>query len=761
MADVDVAPSFGTELKDAFKPVNAWVANGISWLDDIQQFYRDHSQLEKEYSVKLYSLAKKYFDKKAKKSSTLSVGDTPSMTLGSLESASVTTWTTQLTALENRAAEHERFSSDLIKNVASPLKALGVQYEEIRKQHADYAAKLEKEREASLAELKKVKSGYDAVCQEVEVRRKKVDSATDYGKQKAQNAYYQQLSDMRNVKNTYVIAINVTNKQKEKYYCEYVPELLDNLQDLSQTRTAKLNEVWSTATQLETSMLIRIVDHYRHAEQEIARNIPILDSAMFITHNDQNWQEPPDTVFEPSPIWHDDENIVVDEAAKVFLKNMLGKSKSQLKELKQEVAKKRREVEGLKRKRESVRVGRDRSDEVELVRFILAMQDELHQVDHKRLTAEIETATIVKAVGDLPFSARNHTFKAQTFKIPTNCDLCGDRIWGLSAKGFDCKDCGFTCHNKCELKVPAECPGEQSKDEKKKLKAERQEATHASHTPSNGGPPEGVSELPVLSRSNTMNSLSSGYATSAHRPVPGTGSLKPPADEGESDVGSGRAKPMISSRPSTLAKRNRIVAPPPAAYITELPGQNEPKASTPELPTRSERKSNGSFTKPKPSEPKGKMMYPYKANGEGEITVDEGRDVVILAPDDGSGWMRVRCGYSEGLVPASYVEATPASPTPISPVTIDRPPSTYSNSSASVGGSSAKKKGPAVAPKRGAKKLKYVEALYEYESRSDAEWSMNEGEKFVLVNRDAGDGWADVEKGGVVKSVPANYIQDI
>ena len=72
-----------------------------------------------------------------------------------------------------------------------------------------------------------------------------------------------------------------------------------------------------------------------------------------------------------------------------------------------------------------------------------------------------------------------------------------------------------------------------------------------------------------------------------------------------------------------------------------------------------------------------------------------------------------------------------------------------------------KKKGPAVAPKRGAKKLKYVQALYDYEARSDVEWSMNEGERFVLVNKNAGDGWADVEKGGQVKSVPANYIEDV
>jgi hypothetical protein len=54
-------------------------------LDDIQQFYRERSVIEKEYSAKLAALAKKYYERKAKKSSSLSVGDTPAMTPGSLE----------------------------------------------------------------------------------------------------------------------------------------------------------------------------------------------------------------------------------------------------------------------------------------------------------------------------------------------------------------------------------------------------------------------------------------------------------------------------------------------------------------------------------------------------------------------------------------------------------------------------------------------------------------------------------------------------
>ena len=61
------------------------VSNGISWLDDIQQFYRERSAIEKDYSAKLSSLAKKYHEKKARKTGSLSVGDTPTLTPGSLE----------------------------------------------------------------------------------------------------------------------------------------------------------------------------------------------------------------------------------------------------------------------------------------------------------------------------------------------------------------------------------------------------------------------------------------------------------------------------------------------------------------------------------------------------------------------------------------------------------------------------------------------------------------------------------------------------
>ncbi|KAH9826035.1 protein BZZ1-like [Teratosphaeria destructans] len=742
MADVDIAPQFGAELKDGFKPVNAWVANGIGFLDDIQQFYRERSAIEKEYSQKLGALAKKYFEKKAKKQSQLSVGDTPTVTPGSLESASMTTWTVQLTTLESRAAEHDRFAGQLITNLAQPLQNLQNKYEDLRKSHAEYAAKLEKERDGTYADLKKTKGKYDSVCQEVENRRKKVEGSFEHGKSKAQGQYQQQLSDMRNAKNTYLIAINVTNKQKERYYHEYLPELLDSLQSLSEARTTAVNKFWSSAAAMEREMLVRSTKLLDHLSGEIPRNNPLLDSMMFVRHNAAQWQDPPDFAFEPSPVWLDDDVMASDPASKTFLMNILAKSKASLGEIRKECDAKRREVEGAKRVRQAIREGKDKRDEAEVVRAQFVHQEALHEAERRKTNAEVEVSTILSAVGDISLGMRKHAFKNETFRLPTNCDLCGDRIWGLSAKGLICNDCGFTCHTKCELKVPADCPGELNKEQKKSIKAERQAvaAAHAAAPPPTSNGANGGAHrdgAPSLHRSDTigsMNTLSSGYAAAANRSVSGTTITTLPTTD----------TPSTAPRASTSSARPRVMAPPPAAYI-----------------------KNGDDTAP---QQKGKMLFPYQASSDGEITISDGETFTVLEPDDGSGWIKIKpstFGSPPGLVPASYVElSTPEVPgKEARPVSTAASVSTTSLNAASDAESvKPKKVGPAVAPRRGGPKKahqKFVEALYTYSPNGEGEVAMEEGERMVLVAPDGGDGWCEVEARAGRGIVPAGWVREV
>jgi hypothetical protein len=70
---------------------------------------------------------------------------------------------------------------------------------------------------------------------------------------------------------------------------------------------------------------------------------------MFVSHNTGRWDEPMDFMFEPSPIWHDDAQIITDEYAKVFLRNMVAKSREGLSQIQPAVALKNQEVENLRR----------------------------------------------------------------------------------------------------------------------------------------------------------------------------------------------------------------------------------------------------------------------------------------------------------------------------------------------------------------------------------------------------------------------------
>ncbi|KAL9082661.1 MAG: hypothetical protein Q9159_006269 [Coniocarpon cinnabarinum] len=742
MAAADV--SFGAELKDGFRPVNAWVGEGIEWLDDIQQFYRERSAIEKEYSAKLSALAKKFFERKNRKQSPVSVGATPTVTPGSLECASMTTWGTQLATLESRAGEHDQFGNALLSQVAEPLRILNGRCEDLRRQHAEFAAKLEKERDTTYGELRKQKGKYDSECQDVEKSRKKTDS--DHSSQKNQAAHQAQLANMSNAKNTYLIALAASNKQKERYYNGYVPDLLDSMQNLSQLRISKLNNIWLQAANIETATLNRNAEYTKHLASEIPRNNPSLDSMMFVRHNACAWQQPGDFVFEPSSIWHDDSDMARSEAAKTFLRNVLAKSKAQLAELRREADSKRRELDTARRQRDS-----GRSDPIDASREHLAAHQIHHDAERRKINTEVEVATIITAVGDLSVGARPHSLRPQTFKIPTNCDLCGDRIWGLSAKGFDCPDCGFCCHSKCEMRVPADCPGECGKDEKRRLKVERQGSAKDKTVAESDAIPERTASVsakpsaPNLGRSGTvdsMSTLSSGYATSRQ---PSHQALPDGAGEAEEN---GRDSPPAAAAPKPRLGGSRLKAPPPAAYKKwEEPDEDGGRQ-------------------------KGKMLYAYTATGADEVSVSEHDSIAVLEPDDGSGWMKVSSSAGEGLVPASYVELGPM-PSPSSSQTAhaahpslsdtDRH-SQYSASSVSLAGSTGaapRKKGPAVAPRRGAKKVKHVEAMYPYEARTDAEHTMEEGERFVLVKKDAGDGWSEVERGGVVKAVPTNYVKDV
>lgn len=50
-----------------------------------------------------------------------------------------------------------------------------------------------------------------------------------------------------------------------------------------------------------------------------------------------------------------------------------------------------------------------------------------------------------------------HRFKITNFKGINFCEFCGNFLWGFTAQGVKCDDCGFVAHKKCSELLPAKC----------------------------------------------------------------------------------------------------------------------------------------------------------------------------------------------------------------------------------------------------------------------------------------------------------------
>ncbi|RIA98362.1 hypothetical protein C1645_731713 [Glomus cerebriforme] len=432
--------SFGTELKDQVSSVNQFVQSGIQFLHDFRDFIKERAQIEKEYAQKIETLVKKYSNKKDKKALAMTVGDVSTFPKendaeDNVESSTfLKAWSIILEETENIAKERAKFSETLSTNVMEKVKTVAAKKEEIRKKHMEFAQKLVADRDKVYAERKKVKARYDECCMEVQNSQQKLDrSSDDKVLEKLKNQKIQDIIEMNN------------NKQ---------------LQELNESRIVAVRNIWNDYVNFEISVLRESKNHLDVANQAINNVDSRMDSQLFIKHNKRSWEEPADFVFEPSPTFDDIEELVDDENSQVYLSNKLSKAKRNLMKLTSEIDSKRKEIDGMESLKEAYENNPKLGDSD-------AVTDNLHRtireytiLETNRVKYQTQVESIIEAIGDVGNDQEVHDFKNASFTIPTACDLCQTTIWGIAKQGFTCKDCGYNCHARCEMKVPPTCTKE-------------------------------------------------------------------------------------------------------------------------------------------------------------------------------------------------------------------------------------------------------------------------------------------------------------
>ncbi|KAF9132893.1 hypothetical protein BGW39_011079 [Mortierella sp. 14UC] len=603
--------TFGAELKDQIPTINQHLVNGISFLSEFRDFCKERANIERDYAHRIEALVRKYQHKKEKKitlapqnggvpASPLEPDFDPALNDGTTTSRA---WTSILSETEALSRDRQLFSENLISKVYDPLKVLATKKDEARKKHVQFAQKLLAERERSAQERDKAKAKYDASCEEVESSKQKQERAFDEKNQeKLKRSYYQDILDMNNNKNSYVLTLQVLNTHRRKYFDQDLPELSNNMQALDESRIEGLKNIWQGYINLESKLTMDVQAHLDSMMQATQAMDASVDSAIFVRTHRAPWQAPLDLPFESSHTFNDTEELVLDDNARVFLSNKLMKLRRKQAQTTVDINSRLKDMEGLSNLKNAYIENNSLGDPEEVQERILDASRVITVLQTMSALYEAEINTIVQTIGDTGVQNQPHDFKAASFTIPTSCDYCQSTIWGIAKQGFTCRDCGFNCHSKCEMKVPPNCS-----NVKGGAKAQRNSIL-------GGGPPSATSPSSTF---NTMSSLPPELAPTG-TPI---SEIKRQASLRESSASSGAVASAARS---------------PQAIISGGARQSGSSASL--------------------NHPQAHVIYDYDANSPGELTVRVGDIVTILEGDDGSGWVTGKVNGSSGLIPLSYIE---------------------------------------------------------------------------------------------------------
>ncbi|CCF58672.1 hypothetical protein KAFR_0F00750 [Kazachstania africana CBS 2517] len=595
--------SIGNELKDSFKETYKWVNTNIKWLKDIEAFYRERAKLEKEYSERLNSLTSEYFNKKNNVTVSLSVGETPTKTPGSVESATVVTWNEILKQTEQVSKDHNQLGNDFEAKICAQLNGLYTKLDMTLGKINGFNEEMENKRKISMVEVEKAKKAYDESCESMEnARNKATKSGNDRNKRKLQEKEV----SMNNSKNNYLIKINQANRIKDKFYFQDVPEVVDLLQDLNETRILFLNNIWLSASDVEKKFSDSITSRLTASNNVIKQDKPSLGTAMFIKHNVKSWKEPSDYQFRPSPIWHDDEAFTVPSAQELkFLKLELAKAEQQFDKLNDITQDELQKLAAFNKKKQELKSNEDTLDANEFyenlknyLKFISSFT--LHETN--KLVAEVSMESIQN-------------------NVPKEMDLSTDNIDVSKLKK---KGGLFSKFKKNVLNVDAGTSTSTSQNNSNRI------SVFSSRTRSSTTTTQTEHENQSIESNHNKNKVLYAYAKQDADEIDVTpGDV---FDVIEADTGSGWTKIKNLSQ-------GHAVGVVPTSYI-EI---GEPVRAKPSVPPP-RRKHVRTL----------EVVFDYVAQGDDEISINVGDVVTVIKGDDGSGWTYGELNGLKGLVPTSY-----------------------------------------------------------------------------------------------------------
>ncbi|GAA5884217.1 hypothetical protein JCM6882_002183 [Rhodosporidiobolus microsporus] len=670
-----MATSYGASLPDSEPLIHARLTSHLSLFTSLTAFLSSLTQTQRDASQKLSSTVGQFRRHLSSTASERSGGNEQGSSL-ELALASV------FEEVDLQVREWGVLAEGVGREVVSEGEKVGSRLEGVRKKHHAHYKSLLAARDAANTTSSRSRSAYFSACESLESARQKRASASEKGgrdAEKAGRAYDAAYEDMEIAKDQYLLDLDAANVAKNRLYDAHLPAVEDEYQLLESSSVRQLVGLVERMVQFQRESGERVLASVGKAAEALSRVDVEADQEAWVARHEATilgaFEKPQDEAFAESPVWHDTDAFALSPSCVTYLQNVKHKAQTKASEMAPEIEAKRREVTGLRNLRESYERQRGLGDTVGVVENLFTTSHALSTLDFSSALSRAEVELIDATLGDdASTGLRPHEFKHSSFVTPSTCAVCEGSVWG---KGLQCKTCSMAVHAKCELKVPAGCAAR---------------------------PGAGI----VRAKSKKMGPTSS-----------------------QGSVGSGVGSPVASSG-SSFTSLSTTTLPPPRRTVP--PPASGRDSSLPPMPSA----QNPSSAPLAGIEQRAVMLYDYEAQSGFELSVQENDPLLVLVPEDDSGWVKVRVDRAgdarEGLVPASYIEVLRGGGA--------------AEGAAAVGGGGGGQR---------------VIALYDYTSQAADELPLREGEEAELTatGMGAGEGWAEILKDGRTGIVPSSYIQAI
>lgn len=294
-------------------PTSTWFlklnqADSIQFTALVRDFCRERGDLEREYSRKLDSLGQKYLPKSLSRDSVR-----PSVRDG---------WERVVLETLEAAHFHSIFADTMAGKIQETLKVFCADREVSRRKHVQYLSQFLAERDSIFQQVESSKELYQTKCNSVQSSKARYEKAGDEKtKERYQRLWHEDILDMGNAKNSYLIDIEMANSLRDRYYSIESGNIVQGINDYSADLGDSLVDCFAHITQARTALSTTLTQ-LSETTSNLLKDVDSKLQKYVLTDKVHRLEREP-VFYQQCGMWKDDAEMIQNEYATTYLQNKL------------------------------------------------------------------------------------------------------------------------------------------------------------------------------------------------------------------------------------------------------------------------------------------------------------------------------------------------------------------------------------------------------------------------------------------------------